>query len=101
MKPSRPWARSLSAVLLLSLTGCGAVRNPNAVYRNGGATPPPEATASATSEDLRTPQEILNGEEPQLHGQVLPGFAREAVPDRVMLQDQVHAGYNDSPSPVD
>ncbi|HEU5115173.1 MAG TPA: hypothetical protein VFT74_00710 [Isosphaeraceae bacterium] len=101
MNPSRLWVRFLPAVLLLSLTGCGAVRNPNAVYRNGGATPPPQPSVSATSEDLRTPQEILNGEETQLHSQVLPGFAREAVPDRVMLQDQVHAGYNDSPSPVD
>jgi hypothetical protein len=57
--------------------------------------------ASAAQTDLRTPQEILQGVEPESHPQVLPGFAKEAVPDQVMLQEQVHAGYNDSPTPVD
>ena len=69
MKPSRPWARSLSAVVLLSLTGCGAVRNPNAVYRNGGADsllprppppPPPETSAPPRkSSTARNPRSTL------------------------------------------
>ncbi len=105
MNPSRVMSRwSLAAVVLVPLVGCGATRNPNGMYRNvgvGRAAPSGESAAASAPTDIRTPQQILQGDEPSVHPQALPGFAREAVPDRVMLQDQVNAGYMDSPSPVD
>lgn len=104
MKPSRLMTRSLSAFLLLPLLGCGAIRNPDGMYRNVGQgtppPPPPEPGASVSSGEILTPREILEGKTPELHSQGLPGFAREAVPDRVMLQDQLNSGYIDSPTPM-
>lgn len=106
MKPGRGMGRRLAAVVLvLPLLGCGAVRNPNGMYRNEGAGRADAAAGVSAADlperDLRTPQEILEGKEADYHPQMLPGFAREAVPNRVMLQEQINAGYNDSPSMVD